>query len=193
MAINDLVERIEGDAAAEAGAIRERAEAEAAAIVAQAQATADAERAALLETASLRSAEEAETLLANARLGVRDALLGHKRERAERVLSRAQAALEALPAAEYAELIARAIARSAAGGESLAVAAADAGRLADLAPRLKTLGVDVKIASSPAPIEHGALLTGDRVRVEVSPASLVADARDQLLVVASRELFGVKE
>jgi hypothetical protein len=37
------------------------------------------------------------------------------------------------------------------------------------------------------------LLTGDRVRVEVSPASLIDDARDELLLVASRTLFGGKD
>lgn len=190
MAITDILERIGADAAEEAAVIVGAAEAEAARIVSAAESALAAEQRTALSAAERDSAAEAATLLANARLAARDALLAEKHCLAERVLARAEDALAALPDDEYAELIAAGVARAAAGGETLAIAAADATRLGGLADALAKRGVRVTPASSPAPITRGVLLTGDRMRVEVSPAALVADRRDELLLVAARELFG---
>jgi len=193
VAITDILTRIETDAAAEAAEITGAAEAEATRLVTDAAAVVAAERAAALAAVEHDAAEEAAMLMASVRLSERDRLLGEKRALAERVLDRARAALEALPDAEYLETIARAVAAAASGGETLSIASADAKRLAGIGARLTALGTKVTVAPEPAPIERGALLTGDRVRVEVSPASLVADRRDELLLVAARELFGGKE
>lgn len=193
MAITDIISRIEADASTEAAGAIGAAEAEAARIIAQAEATLAAERAAALAAAEHDAAEEAATLLANARLAARDSLLARKRALAEAVLSRACEALEGLGDREYLELIAAGVAEAAAGGEALAVAPADATRLGGLAARLAELGVRVTMAAGPAPVRRGVLLTGDRMRLEVSPASLVADRRDQLLLVAASALFGGEE
>lgn len=193
MAITDIIERIEADAAAEAGAIVEAAEAEAARLLAEAEAMLAAEREEALARVGREAAEEAGTLLANARLAARDALLVEKRALVERVLERARESLEALPDAQYLEFIAAGVREAAAGGETLAVAPADARRLGGLSARLAELGVRVRPASEPAPIEHGVLLVGDRVRVEVSPAAIIASRRDELLQTVARELFGGKE
>lgn len=193
MAIIDIIERIEADAAAEAGAIVEAAEAEAARLLADAEATLAAEREEALATVGREAAEEAGMLLANARLVARDALLVEKRALVERVLERARESLEALPDAQYLEFIAAGVREAATGGETLAVAPADTRRLGGLATRLAELGVRVTPASEPAPLERGVLLTGDRVRVEVSPAATIAGRRDELLLTAARELFGRKE
>lgn len=193
MAIDDLIGRIEADAAEEAAAILAAARVQAEELLARADASVKAERAAALAEAERSAREEAATLLANARLASRDALLARKREAAEAVLQRAQTSLEALPDGEYVELIAAAVARVAAEGDELAVAPADAKRLAGLAARLGELGVAARVSGEAAELEHGVLLTGDRVRVEVSPASLIDDARDELLLVASRTLFGGKD
>lgn len=190
MAITDIITRIETDAACEAAAITGAAEAEAARIVAQAEATVAAEREGALAAAQHDAAEEAGMLLASARLAARDDLLARKRALAERVLERAGEALVALPDDEYLALIATGVAEAAAGGETLAVAAADAKRLGGLAKRLEDRGVRVTLAAEPAPIERGVLLAGDRMRVEISPASFVADHRDRLLLVAAGALFG---
>ena len=190
MAITDILTRIETDAASEAAAVVDAAKAEAARIVAQAEATLAAEREAALAAAEHDAAEEAAMLLASARLAARDDLLARKRALAERVLERAGEALVALPDAEYLELIASGVAQAAAGGETLSVAAADAKRLGGLAKRLDGRGVRVTVVSEPAPIERGVLLAGDRMRVEISPASFVADHRDRLLLVAAGALFG---
>lgn len=193
MAITDILERISADAAGEAGAILKAAEEEAARITAEAESTVARETAAALAAADLDGGNEAATLLANARLSARDELLASKRALAEGVLDRARAALETLPDGEYLELIAGAAASACAGGETLAVAAADATRLAGLPERLRALGCRVTPAGEPAPLERGVLLSGDRVRVEVSPASLVEDRREELLLVAARALFGEGE
>lgn len=193
MAITDILTRIETDAAAEAADAMAIAKAEVARIVGSAEATLAAERAAALASAAHDAGEEAATLLANARLVARDRLLAEKRELAEGVLERASEALEAMSDAEYLEFIAKGVKRAAVGGETLSIAEADAKRLGGLATRLSELGVRVDASSEPAPLPRGVLLTGDRVRVEVSPAALVADRKDELLLVAARALFGEEE
>ncbi len=193
MAITDLLTRIGSDAADEGGKIVGAAESEAALILSAAEATLATERAAALQAAERDGAEEAGMILANARLATRDALLAEKRALAERVLERAIEALEAMPDDAYLDLIARAVGRAAVGGETLTVAPADAKRLSGLGARLAADGVSVSVTSGAAPLDHGVLLTGDRIRVEVSPAALVSDRRDELLLVAARELFGGTE
>lgn len=190
MAISDILARIQVDASAEAAELTGAAQAEADRIVAQAEKAAEAARREACDDASREAADEAATLLAGARLAARDALLTEKRARAERVLERAREALEALPDREYLELIASHVARTANGGELVAIAPADAGRLGSLVARLGEMGVIVAPSPEPAPLARGVLLSGDRVRLEVSPASLIEDARDELLLVASRTLFG---
>jgi vacuolar-type H+-ATPase subunit E/Vma4 len=185
VAITDLLARIEGDAAEEASVIMAEAQAEAARILVLSEKTVAAERAIALEAADRAGAETAATLLANARLAARDSLLAEKRAMVERVLERAREALESLDDVAYLDLIATAAAPVVAGGQTLAVAAADAHRLAGLAERL-----GLEVSAEPADIERGVLLTGDRVRVEVSPASLIADRRDELLSTAADALFG---
>lgn len=193
MAISDILARIERESAEQAVALADAARAEAASLVARATAEADEHRRAVLEAAERDAAVEAATMLANTRLAARDELLAGKRERAERVLRRAADALAAMPDGEYLELIAREVARAAHGGETLSMAPADAARLAPLPSRLRDLGVDVVMGAATAPLERGVLLEGDRVRVEVSPASLVKDRADELLLVASAVLFGGTE
>lgn len=190
MALADILERIGAEAAAEAAAIRAEATAEAERIAAETMATLARESAELLEAAERDGAAEAATLLANARLEVRDALLAAKRALAEEALERAREALEALPAEEYTDLIARAVAADAAGATTLAIAAADAERLAGLPARLRELGFPLALAEEAAPLERGVLVTGDRMRVEVSVASLIGDRRERLLIVAADALFG---
>lgn len=193
MAITDILQRIGSDAAGEAGSILQAAEEEASRITAEADEALARETASALAAAEQGAGNEAATLLANARLEARDTLLASKRALAEGVLDRARAALEMLPDGEYLALIADAAASACAGGETLAVAPADATRLASLPDVLRTRGCDVTLGDEPAPLERGVLLAGDRVRVELSPASLVDDRREELLLVAARALFGEGE
>ena len=190
MAIEDIVAKILADAEAEAAAIVATAQDDAERVVADATARggADAKRTLLRERA--RAAADAETLLANARLSARDAGLGARFEIAIEALDGAEAALLALPEAEYAELIARAVARAATGRETISVSPADAARLAKTLPvALKAAGVDLPMGAKPADAAHGVVLEGGGVRFEVSPAALVAADREQLLADADRALF----
>jgi hypothetical protein len=68
---------------------------------------------------------------------------------------------------------------------------ADAARLlASLPGALAKAGLDLKIDEAPAGIERGVVLVGDRVRIEVSPASLVYARRAELEAAGDRALFG---
>lgn len=193
MAIADIIERIEGDAQAEAEAILSAARARAEAIEAQARAEAEREAARIRARGFERARIQAEMLVANARLAARDALLAAKREMAERVLDEARRHLEDLPADEYAAFIARQVSKAALPGQRALIAAADRGRLAGLGSLLSKAGVDVAVDGETPDLPHGVLLEGEGVRVEVSAAACVAEAHDALLLLAVRSLFGEEE
>jgi hypothetical protein len=55
---------------------------------------------------------------------------------------------------------------------------------------LKAVGLALTIDDAPADIERGVVLVGDRVRIEVSPASLIFARRAGLESAADRALFG---
>jgi vacuolar-type H+-ATPase subunit E/Vma4 len=193
VAIADIISRIADDARAEAdgiiGAAKRRAAEREAEV--RAQATREAKR--LAGLADEQARVEAGTLLANARLSARDRLLSAKRERAEAVLETVRERVESLPDGEYAQLIARRVAASALPGQIVRIAPADRDRLAQLGSLLKAAGVDVRVDDEPAEAARGVVLEGGGVRVDVSPASLIATRRDELLHLAAEALFGNKE
>jgi len=55
---------------------------------------------------------------------------------------------------------------------------------------LKAAGVTIEIDDTPADIERGVVLAGDRVRVEVSAAAMIQARRDGLLSEVDAALFG---
>jgi vacuolar-type H+-ATPase subunit E/Vma4 len=133
---------------------------------------------------------------ANARLSVRDEALTAKRAVIDRVLIEAEQRIVALPDEEYVALIARGVAQQAHGGDTVRIASADAGRLSGLADAVReAAGRDLGLVFSaePAPLDHGAALTADRVSSEVSPRSIVDAKREHLVTVAAGILFGTKE
>lgn len=191
MAIDDIVARILADAEAEAAELIAAAEADAEQVQGEAKARADAEAARLLARERARAANDAETLLANARLRARDAALTARLSLAAEVLGRVEADLTALPDDEYARLIAAGVASAATGRETVLLGAADAVRLRKHLPdALAKAGVKVAVGEEPADAERGVVLTGGGIRVEVSPAALVASRRDELLAEADRILAG---
>lgn len=189
MAIADIISRIENDAQAEAAAIVAAAEERADSLVAAARAEAEREAARIKAHEAEVARVQAETLLANARLTARDALLGAKRDLAERALATARETLEALPDDEYAAFIAREIARAAVPGQRAQIASADADRLAGLDSLVVLHGIDVEIDGIAPDLARGVRLEGDGVMVEVSPAAYMAEHHDDLLHVAVRGLF----
>lgn len=193
MAITDIVARIEADAEAEAAALRAAGHQEAEAIRANATATLEQERAAARARSARDSSDEIARVLAGARLQARDALVAGKQRLIDSVLTAARETIEGLPDGEYAAVMARAVAQAAAGGETLMVAEADRDRLAELPAMLAARGVRMVVSAEAAPLARGVLLAGDRMRVEITPASLVEDRRDELMLVVSRTLFGGEE
>jgi vacuolar-type H+-ATPase subunit E/Vma4 len=191
VAIDDIVGRIRADAEGEAAAVVAEAESEAARVTAEARARAEADAARTLAREAARARRDADTLLANARLQARDATLAAHLELDNDALAAAEAALVALPDAEYAALLARGVAASSIDEETVLLGTADMARLrATLPSALAAAGVQLTIGDVPADIAHGVVLVSDRVRVEVSPAALVGGQRDDLLAQADRLLFG---
>jgi vacuolar-type H+-ATPase subunit E/Vma4 len=194
MAIDDIVGRIAVDAQDESGVLLAAARADADRLTSEARARAGSRTAA--ETASAKAAAEREaaTLLANARLAARDSMLTARRALDDEALTRVEEMLVALDDARYAALLAREIAASAEGCTSLRHGPADAGRLGRSLPAaLATVGVGLPIDGEPADVERGVVLLGDRLRVEVSAAAIVAARRDTLLADVDALLFGEGE
>jgi vacuolar-type H+-ATPase subunit E/Vma4 len=194
MALADIVQRIERDAVTEAFDVTSQAQE-----FADERVTDARERAELARTLTLAKAErdahaEAETLLATARLESRDRQLAARRALVDRVLLRARDAVVALPDDTYVDLVARRIVAAARGGEEVVVASADAHRLADALPDAVTrvAGRDLGLVwpSEPAPVEHGAVLRGDRVSVDLSIDAAIDERRDELAMLAAEILFG---
>jgi hypothetical protein len=121
-------------------------------------------------------------------------MLGARRALDDEALGLVEAALVALPDPRYAALLAREVAASQGGCTSLRIGLADAARLRDTLPAaLAAAGVELPIDEAPADIEHGVVLLGDRLRVEVSAAAIVASRRDALLAEVDAQLFGEGE
>ncbi len=190
MALDDIVAKIRADAKAEAARIMAAAQDDADRVVAQAAARAATDTSRALERGRSAATSDAETLLANARLHARDAGLSARHQVAEEALARGEAVMLAMSDADYAELIARGIAASATGRETILLTAGDADRLRTTLPAaLAATGVTLPLGAEPADAERGVVLVGGGVRIEVSPAALVAARRDEMLAEADRLLF----
>jgi hypothetical protein len=139
----------------------------------------------------VKAEREAATLVAGARLAARDASLTSRQEIDHEALARLEAALVALPDDRYAALLAREVASSPLPAGVLRLGEADAARLrAALPGALAKVGLALTVDDGPSGLERGVVLVGDRVRIEVSPASIVYARRAGLESEADRALFG---
>ncbi len=195
MALSDILNRIASDAGRESKAIVDAANAEAERLVADATeaATGAARR---FERDSAREAErDAGTVLAGARLKARDAEVAARGELVARALDELQARIVALPDAQYAAFIARAIVDAAAGDEVVRIAEADSKRLAGLdaavtaAAGARGRTLDLRFETTPADIAHGVVLLGDRSVNDLSVAGLVEAQREALVMKLAAALF----
>jgi vacuolar-type H+-ATPase subunit E/Vma4 len=199
VALADIIGRIESDAGAEARALTDGAKARAEAMLARAKRDGQHDRDRTLLEARHDAESRAATLLANARLSARDEMLGAKRALVERVLLEAEERLLALDDDAYARLIAKGIVQSARGGDVVRVAAADRKRLAGLSTWVADVadeaGRELELVYLPedADLAHGVVLEADRVSAEVSPASMVAGRRNELMAIATARLFPDEE
>lgn len=190
MALADIIKRIERDTTANAATLIGAAEAEANRVRHEAQASAKERRERELAHAGRVADQDASTRLASARLKGRDRVLAEKRELIGRALRSATDRILALPDQEYAALLAREIDKAARGGESVALGALDAERLRGALPAaLEAAGVELDLADATDSVERGVVLIGKRMRVEISPASLVASRRAHLEALVSSVLF----
>ncbi len=190
MAIADILKRIDSDAKSESDAIIAEAEREAAETLAAAKKRAVAESERMLERARSEAENEASTRLAAARLSARDRLLAVKQDLVEQVLGDVAVQIEGLPDDEYTELIAEEVAKIARENERLLIGEADHKRLSKHLPvALKKSGVKLDIDGATEEIQRGVILSGERVRAEVSPQALVDASRDRLTSLIADALF----
>lgn len=188
MPLDDIIERIDREARAEAERILEEARAEAEAIRVEARDRA-ARGAEAAEAAARAEAEaRAATLLANARLRARDETLAARHELIGEVLYETERRLVGLPDDEYALLMARFVRRVARGGEVMSFGREDAARLAAHLPPLLA-DLDLQLSSTPSAATHGVLLEADRISAEVTPASLISSTRERLVDLTASALF----
>jgi vacuolar-type H+-ATPase subunit E/Vma4 len=191
VAIDDIVARIAADSEAEASALLAEAEADAARTRADAEASADADAARTLASTRASTERDAATLVANARLEARDAMLAARLALVEEGLAGAHDALVGLPDSEYAGVLSRQIADSSSGSEVVVLGSADGERLrAWLPAAMLEAGVALQIVDGDAGMDRGVALVGDGVRVEVSPAAMIAGRRDELVALVDRVLSG---
>ena len=192
MALTDILDRIEGDAVAQAQALVDAAESDAARLLDEVRETAEAASARTLQDAEADAERDAETLRATARLAARDEALTARRALIERALGEIEAAIVALPDAEYAPFLAKAVAGAARGGERVLVAAADAARLSGLESVVSALRSDVALryGETTEQIAHGVLLSGEREMVDLSIAGIISSEREPLVMQLAQDLFG---
>jgi len=194
VALADIIRRISDDAEREAAGLVLAAEQDSEQLRHAAEGRAEAERETTLASERAIARDEAATLLAGARLRGRDRLVAEKRVLIERVLVGVVHKMQELPDVEYAALIARGIAEVARGDESLVLAEADASRLREALPdALAKHDLEVSIEGSTSEIEQGAMLVGKRMRVEISPASMVEARHAEMVALAGQVLFDETE
>ncbi|MHB9004490.1 MAG: hypothetical protein ACYC6C_10585 [Coriobacteriia bacterium] len=191
MALADIIKRIEADTVSEAGSIVAAAQAEADRMRREAERVAAQHAEAELARVRVEVAEEVRTSSATARLGGRDLVIGEKRAFIERAIASAISRIEALPDNEYAALLAREVASVVRGGEVIEIGSADAVRLqASLPAALAAAGVDTRVSGRTDALEHGVMVRGARMSVEVSVASMAEARRAELEYLTAGVLFG---
>jgi vacuolar-type H+-ATPase subunit E/Vma4 len=194
VAIDDIVGRIATDAGDESQVLLDAAHADAERARADARARGEALTAREAARGRADAARDAATLLANARLAARDAMLTARQALDSGALASVEAAQVTLDDDRYVALLARGIAAAADGCDGMRLGTADVDRLRRALPAaLAAAGVTLPIEDTPADVERGVVLTGDRVRVEVSAAATVAARRDELLAEVDAALFGKGE
>lgn len=191
MALDDILERIASDAAAEAAAIVAAAEQRAEATLGEARERSAHEAARSLERARALAEAEADQMRAIARLSARDSELAARNRLVAKVLEEVEVGLAALPPDRYTAFMAARIAEAAQGGERVLVAPADRERLAGLHEAVEGLASGLRLEwGGDADVDHGVVLVGDRVRADLSVAAAVAAERDGLSALIAETLFG---
>lgn len=191
MALADIITKLEADALEEAARIIEAAEQRAAVIQADAERAVEEHRAATLGAADADARREAARIVVSARIEARDGVLVQRRQLIDEVLEAAADRLASAPDRDYATFLARRISHAARGGETLLLGSADSRRSEAVAEALRMIapGLQLIVATDPAPFERGALIEGDRVRADLSLEAIVEESREELELVVASVLF----
>lgn len=191
MALSDIVARIDADARSEAAAIVSAAKARAEAVLSQARAQAAEETEQSLALARRDAQREASTMVVGARLRVRDEGLAKRQELVSAAVEQLRMAVESMPDDRYAAFLARRIADAARGGETLQLGRDDQTRRDAIVGALAGAanGREIAVGDEQAPFARGALLVGERVRVDLALETIIDDERERLEQVAGSVLF----
>lgn len=192
MALADIINRIDSDAQAEAHAIVREAEQGAESRRAELTEKAREDAALIVERAHRAAEVDAATSVAAARLAARDEALTARRALVEEALTAVVAALEGLPAAEYARFLADAVVAETRSGDVVALGAEDLASLDAVraAVEARSPGLEITWSADPAPVARGAVVSGGRTRVELTPRALVEARRGELEIAIATRLFG---
>lgn len=195
MALADIINRIEADAAAEAAQLLADADARASEALDTAGREAGEQAARIRANAERDADQEVATRLAGARLAARDKELIARRTLIDEAMIALSAAVEALPAEEYARFIGTRIASSVRSGDSVVVGTEDATLVAAVRAAVETAapGVELVWPSETAPFARGALVSSPRTRFEVTPRSVIESQRAELEIRLARALFDAGE
>lgn len=200
MALNDIIEKIKDDSAAEGDEIVAEARGIAEEKLGETRGRAEEVIRSRLDEAEKRAETVRVRTLALARLAARDALLGGKQAAAEHVFAKAAERLENLDAAAYAQLLERLLIERASDGEEVLPATADA-KIIDAAFVERVNGelakragkASVRLGGPTGEIARGFILKSGRILTNCSLESLVSDAREQLEADVYERLFGTGE
>lgn len=191
MALEDIINRIASDAEAESQQVRTGGSVRAGELLAAARAEAEQHHSRAIEQAKRVAASRAATVIASARLEARDRALSAKRELVNAALAGVVDAVEALPDDRYSRFLAAGIAESVRDGDVVAFAASDGRHVEAIREMVRAAAPDVSLEwdDAPAPVPRGALITGPRTHVQVTPAAVVDARRDELELNVATRLF----
>lgn len=196
MALPEIIEKIKADVQREARAVIDAAQTDAEEKIASAKNEADMERAIKLKDAEFQAKKEAQSISVNGRLEASKYVLSRRRALIESAMLDVTRALAELPPQRYAEFLARHIVEAARGGEELRFGSVDGSIIDSIISKIaaektetgSSLSLRINRDES-APFEHGALLLGDRTKVELSLAEIVQSQRRELEPFLDKELF----
>lgn len=193
MALADIIEKIKADSVKEAEQIVTSAREQASEIVAHAQEEVASERARALTHSEDVARREANIILVNGRLKARDTELEHKRAVIDDVLSEVVAEIEGMDVASFAELIVSKALATSHGTEQLLTTGLSSEQVTAIADTLRKHQSGITVQAN-ATVDGNSrptiLLQGDGVSVDLSPSSLVEEARRELEPMLAVTLFG---
>lgn len=200
MALADILQKIHVDAEERAEQTLAKARARASEIKEVELAKAKAEAQHILEEAHKRAVANAEAIRINGRLDVNKIKLSAQRELLNKSYEDLKTYLISLPEDEYISFLARLIIANARGGETLVFGLKESERVGRVVARVDmnseqplSLKTDPSEFVSERTFDHGVLIKGERVDVDLSIDAVIENAKRDLEPVLVHALFGEDE